>query len=151
MLSTNAAIRNVYNFGTHKQVRLVVYNHFPLAGHPMHLHGHDFWVLEEGFGTWDGTVTNANNPARRDVHFVQKAQDFNTPSYAVYQYELDNPGVWPFHCHIAWHVSSGLYVNLIERPEEIKNINIPSEITDTCNSWAQWSSDHFVDQIDSGL
>lgn len=117
----------------------------------MHLHGHDFWVLEEGFGTWNGTIVNAANPARRDVHVVQKAQDFDVPSYAVYQYDLDNPGVWPFHCHVAWHVSAGLYVNLLERPDDIAKFDIPSSIEETCSAWAQWSSDHLVDQIDSGL
>ena len=25
--------------------------------------------------------------------------------HIVLQYEADNPGVWPFHCHIAWHLS----------------------------------------------
>ncbi len=42
------------------------------------------------------------------------------------QFNADNPGVWPFHCHIAWHVSSGLYVNIMERPADIKQTQIPS-------------------------
>lgn len=25
----------------------------------------------------------------------------------------DNPGVWPFHCHVAWHISDGLSMNVM--------------------------------------
>jgi Multicopper oxidase len=25
------------------------------------------------------------------------------------QFDADNPGVWPFHCHIAWHLSQVRY------------------------------------------
>ena len=25
----------------------------------------------------------------------------------------NNPGVWPFHCHVAWHVSDGLSMNVM--------------------------------------
>ena len=117
----------------------------------MHLHGHDFWVLEEGFGTWDGTVTNAKNPIRRDVQFLQKAQDTSTPSYTVLQYNLDNPGVWPFHCHVAWHVSAGLYANTVEHPDKIQGLNIPSSVSETCQAWGQWTNSNTPDQIDSGL
>ena len=68
------------------------------------------FVLDEGVGEWDGTtVVNAENPQRRDVQ-VLRAQ-----GYIVVQIDADNPGVWPFHCHIAWHVSAGLYINVMVR------------------------------------
>ena len=68
------------------------------------------FVLDEGVGEWDGeTVVNEGNPQRRDVQ-VLKAQ-----GYIVVQIDADNPGVWPFHCHIAWHVSAGLYINVMVR------------------------------------
>lgn len=28
-------------------------------------------------------------------------------SYAILRVKLDNPGVWPLHCHIGWHLASG--------------------------------------------
>jgi len=66
------------------------------------------YILDEGTGTWDGsTVVNARNPQRRDVQLMQPS------GYIVMQFDADNPGVWPFHCHIAWHVSGGLYINLL--------------------------------------
>ena len=78
----------------------------------MHLHGHNFWVVAEGVGLWDGNVDSVN-PQRRDVQLVQPMDDTtNEPGYIVLEFETDNPGVWPLHCHIAWHVSQGLYVNV---------------------------------------
>ncbi len=37
----------------------------------MHLHGHNFYVLHEGPGAWDGTIVRPSNPHRRDVHLVR--------------------------------------------------------------------------------
>lgn len=91
----------------------------------MHLHGHNFFVLAEGQGTWDGKITNYPATQRRDVQIIQQSKDFTTPSYLVIQYDTDNPGVWPFHCHIAWHVSAGLYINAMEHPDKIKQKVIP--------------------------
>ena len=67
----------------------------------MHLHGHEYWVLNEGNDQWDGsTIINPSNPLRRDTH------NLRPNGYMVLQYNADNPGVWPFHCHIAWHLST---------------------------------------------
>jgi FtsP/CotA-like multicopper oxidase with cupredoxin domain len=102
---------NVYDYGKNTSIRAIVYNYFSLP-HPMHLHGHAFWVLAEGAGTWDGTVTNPSNPQRRDTHLVQPGSP-TYPSYAVFEWEANNPGIWPFHCHTSIHVSSGLYVSIM--------------------------------------
>jgi len=78
-----------------------MYNSFVPVGHPMHMHGHEFQVLAEGFGTWDGVITNPDNPTRRDVQFLQQANATDgTPSYTVLQVELDNPAINIFHCHL---------------------------------------------------
>jgi FtsP/CotA-like multicopper oxidase with cupredoxin domain len=66
----------------------------------MHLHGHEFQILAEGFGSWDGTITNPSNPMRRDVQFLQPAAPDNTRSYTVLQVTLDNPTINIFHCHL---------------------------------------------------
>ena len=77
----------------------------------MHLHGHSFWVLAEGFGDWNGTVTNPQNPQRRDTQLMAPATDL--PSFVVLEWNADNPGVWPLHCHSFVHVSAGLLVNVL--------------------------------------
>lgn len=28
--------------------------------------------------------------------------------HAVLRFRADNPGVWLFHCHILWHLGSGM-------------------------------------------
>jgi FtsP/CotA-like multicopper oxidase with cupredoxin domain len=90
---------NVYNFGSNSSVRLVLRNMAPLV-HPIHLHGHNFWILAEGVGSWNGSVNNSN-PQRRDTQLLPPGNPTN-PSYLVIEYVANNPGVWPLHCHIAW-------------------------------------------------
>lgn len=89
---------NVYNFGSNSSVRIVINNNNPAnppISHPMHLHGHNFFVLASGTGTWDGkTITNQANPQRRDVQLLPAG------GYIVLQFTQDNPGTWPLHCHI---------------------------------------------------
>lgn len=135
---------NVYDMGTNSSVRVFVNNTSPTS-HPMHLHGHNFNILAEGAGEWDGTIQHIENTQRRDVQVVQPF------GYMVFQYNTDNPGVWPFHCHIAWHVSQGMYINLMEQTPKIKNLNIPPEAADTCRDWWAYTGHDVVDQIDSGL
>lgn len=44
-------------------------------------------------------------------------------STIVLQIEATNAGVWPIHCHIAWHVSQGLFVQFIEQRDSIKRLD----------------------------
>ncbi|KAK3111597.1 hypothetical protein LTR53_012994 [Teratosphaeriaceae sp. CCFEE 6253] len=143
---------NVYNFGTSPSIRLVVYNYAQTGVHPMHLHGHNMYVLSVGTGIWDGSVVNPQNPQRRDVQLLPNAVSATEPGHMVFQYDTDNPSVWPFHCHIAWHVSAGLYVNLLEQPGKLqRDSQIPSIMAQTCRDWSAWSGTHLVPEIDSGL
>jgi hypothetical protein len=137
---------NVKNFGTNTTIRIIVYNPTP-ASHPMHLHGHNMYILHEGDGNWDGvSIIRSSNPQRRDTQMVRAGGHF------VFQYDADNPGVWPFHCHVAWHAGEGLYANLMERPADIaKDYQIPLVMKQTCDNWANYSSTLVVDQIDSGV
>ncbi|KAG9243496.1 Cupredoxin [Calycina marina] len=135
---------NVYNFGSNSSIRIIL-NNFIGAAHPIHLHGHNMQVLSEGVGTWDGTVVRSTNPQRRDVQILRGN------GYMVLQIDADNPGAWPLHCHIAWHVSAGLYVTVLERPDDIEQLSIPSSMAQTCRDWGTYTGDNVVDQIDSGL
>lgn len=147
---------NVISTGDSKLIRVVwenqkfdpkdphLYN-LTLA-HPMHLHGHDWQVLSAGFGEWDGTVTNPNNPLRRDTHMLPPN------GHLVMQFEADNPGIWPLHCHVAWHVSAGFLVNIMEQPHNLTaRSQIPGLMDQTCRDWNAWTSKNVVPQIDSGL
>jgi len=134
---------NVYNFGSNSSVRFIFLNKSP-APHPMHIHGHNMFILNEGVGQWDGTIINPENPQRRDT------QQLVTGGFMVAQIDMDNPGVWPFHCHISWHVSGGLYINVVERPDDIAKFQFGQDVFDTCRDWAQFTNTQVPNQIDSG-
>ncbi|PQE04935.1 multicopper oxidase protein [Rutstroemia sp. NJR-2017a BBW] len=141
---------NLYNFSTARSIRLQILSLFDQP-HPMHLHGHDFFVLSEGSGTtWDGTITNPTNPMRRDTQLMRPG-----PSYLIIEFEADNPGVWPLHCHTGTHNSAGLLVNILERPDLItggRGGMIERVGRETCGPWnAYTSSGGVVNELDSGV
>ncbi|KAG9236721.1 Cupredoxin [Amylocarpus encephaloides] len=136
---------NVHNMGGNSSFRIIINNNGPPLPHPIHLHGHNMFVLASGPGTWDGKIVNPNNPQRRDVHILPAG------GHMVLQVTADNPGAWPLHCHIAWHVSAGLYVTVLERPKDIQKLPIPAIMAQTCRDWTAFTNTTIVDQIDSGL
>lgn len=62
--------------------------------HPMHLHGHYFKVMAIGNSVVDGAL--------RDVVLVPPMDTVTVV------FDADNPGSWPFHCHHAYHMNSGM-------------------------------------------
>ncbi len=49
----------------------------------------------------------------------------------------DNPGAWFMHCHIEWHLESGLAIQLIEAPlvaQERSEGRVPSIMAEHCNA-----------------
>ncbi|ETS74991.1 hypothetical protein PFICI_13475 [Pestalotiopsis fici W106-1] len=117
------------------------------AVHPMHLHGHDFWILGQGLGTYDAETANLTyaNPPRRDVVQLPGA------GYVVIAFYTDNPGVWLMHCHIAWHTSEGLAVQVLERESEIGALIDADVMSSTCSAWDDYTSEDDVIQDDSGI
>lgn len=86
--------------------------------------------------------------------------------HVVIQYNADNPGVWPLHCHIAFHISQGLLQTNMERPDEIgggkgqgkgrERGGIAETMRQTCRDWRRWEEEvegkgEGVVQIDSGV
>jgi len=75
-------------------------------GHPMHLHGHKFWVLGSGDGGFPyasvvdapAALINTVNPPYRDT------TDLPASGWVAIRYLTDNPGAWLLHCHIQWHL-----------------------------------------------
>ena len=59
--------------------------------------------------------------------------------YLVLALRADNPGAWLVHCHIAWHASSGLAVQILEREPAI-NISRESMagVRRVCDQWNDW-------------
>lgn len=92
------------------------------------------------------------NPPRRDVALLP------ANGYLIIAFKADNPGSWLMHCHIAWHASSGLSLQILERESSI-NISRAGmmEAERVCGNWDawfgdvgnHWSPDEFQD--DSGI
>ncbi|KAG6038838.1 hypothetical protein E4U41_003599 [Claviceps citrina] len=138
---------NVKNTGDAKSVRITINNKTPIA-HPIHMHGFNMYILHEGPGAWDGTIDNGHNPQRRDV------QQVRANGHIVIQFDAaSNPGVWPLHCHIAWHASSGFLAQILTNPREVERYRqkMPQVVAETCRQWGEWTNTNIPDQIDSGL
>jgi len=92
--------------------------------HPFHLHGHDFWVIAKGNGSYpDHQWYSPANPVLRDTELLI-ADNVNLPNitgcgWLQLRFQADNPGVWFFHCHIEWHLIMGMGTVWVERRDEI--------------------------------
>jgi FtsP/CotA-like multicopper oxidase with cupredoxin domain len=133
----------------------------------MHLHGHNFYVLHEGPGAWDGTIVRPTNPTRRDVQIVRpyghlviqfdghpgEEQHHAIPlqaNAACVGKLIGEAGVWAFHCHVAWHASGGFFSSLIVQSKWVAQMEIPRDVEGNCKAWDLWTKHHIVEQIDSG-
>jgi len=94
------------------------------------MHGHQFQVAYRGDANtpmWDGTQQLSKVPVRRDVIFV------NTNSSSVWRFKANNPGVFLIHCHIDFHVESGLTATLFEAPDHLQGaLTIPADHLYVC-------------------
>ncbi|SFQ14588.1 Multicopper oxidase [Nitrosomonas cryotolerans] len=76
-----------------ERVRIRLVNFSPMQHHPIHIHGHTFWLT----GTEGGRIpTNAWIPRNTTLTGVAMAQDFEFVAF--------NPGDWIFHCHMVHHM-----------------------------------------------
>jgi FtsP/CotA-like multicopper oxidase with cupredoxin domain len=114
--------------------------------HPIHLHGHDFYILGQGSGTYSSSTTiNLSNPPRRDVAMLPSS------GYLVIAFVTDNPGAWLLHCHIGWHTSEGFALQLVERSTEIAALIDYDTMNSTCAAWDTYATANGIVADDSGV
>ena len=110
----------------------IVLNNDDAGKHPFHLHGHNFQTVVRSAEDWGAYDANNHSafpavPMRRDVIMVKPSSNI------VLRFKADNPGVWLFHCHIQWHMDSGLVATMIEAPLELqKTLSIPDNHYQVC-------------------
>ncbi|MCJ1408319.1 hypothetical protein MMC19_002394 [Ptychographa xylographoides] len=111
----------------------LVLNSADTGKHPFHLHGHAFQAVvrsDEDAGSYAGNVSLPKVPMRRDTFMVRPGGNI------VLRFKADNPDnsrIWLFHCHIEWHVDSGLIATLIEAPMELQqSLTIPADHFKVC-------------------
>ena len=89
--------------------------------HPIHLHGHHFWLLGSGQGNFVDLEKNASISELLNFENPQRADTATLPKdgWLYLRFKANNPGVWPIHCHIAWHEFMG---QLVLFAEDVENI-----------------------------
>jgi hypothetical protein len=103
-------------------------------------------VLAAEEGVFNGNMSsfNTRNPARRDVATLPGR------GYLAIAFQIDNPGTWLTHCHIAWHASQGLSLEFVESQSEIVTDEVSRGVfNDVCASWR--AHDPLWEQEDSGI
>ncbi len=76
-----------------QKVRIRLGNLSAMDHHPIHIHGHRFWVTET-----DGGVIPKSGQWPESTVLVP------TGSTRTIEFVADNDGDWPFHCHMTHHV-----------------------------------------------
>jgi FtsP/CotA-like multicopper oxidase with cupredoxin domain len=80
-----------------ERVELIFVNQTPMP-HPMHLHGHEFQVVEIDGKRFAGAV--------RDTVLVTPGRR------VVVAFDANNPGLWALHCHLLYHLEAGMFTTL---------------------------------------
>jgi FtsP/CotA-like multicopper oxidase with cupredoxin domain len=80
-----------------ERVELIFVNKTPMP-HPMHLHGHEFQVVEIDGRRFPGAV--------RDTVLVPPGRR------VVVAFDANNPGLWALHCHLLYHLDAGMFTTL---------------------------------------
>jgi len=122
---------NAFILGKNQVIEIVLNNNDG-GKHPFHLHGHNFQAVvrsAENATSYVGNETLPAVPMRRDTFMVHPNGNI------VLRFRADNPGVWLFHCHVEWHVASGLVATMIEAPEDLqKLLTIPEDHLEACRA-----------------
>ncbi|GKV23653.1 hypothetical protein SLEP1_g33357 [Rubroshorea leprosula] len=107
-------------YGARIEIVLQDTNFLNPENHPIHVHGHNFFIVGSGFGNFD----IARDPARYNLIDPPERNTVAVPKggWAAIRIKADNPGVWYIHCHLEEHTSWGLATGFI-----VQNGPIPSQ------------------------
>ena len=79
-----------------ERVRIRIGN-LSMYNHPIHLHGHRFWVTGSDGGRWP---RSAWRPEVTEIIGVGQVRDI--------EFVADNPGDWALHCHMSHHTMNAM-------------------------------------------
>ncbi|KAA1479404.1 laccase [Dentipellis sp. KUC8613] len=124
---------SVYGLKLNQTVDVIIPGGVVGGPHPIHLHGHSFFVLRSsGNGTY-----NFVDPVVRDTVAMG-----NTPGDdIVIRFVTDNAGPWFLHCHIDWHLSAGFAVVMAEEVDAVASLeSVPPAWNDLCPHYMDFTS-----------
>ncbi|KAL3859684.1 hypothetical protein ACJMK2_009892 [Sinanodonta woodiana] len=124
------------------------------GNHPMHLHGHQFYVLGmkklntsirrheiEEMDAKDLLPRNYDTAIKKDTVLVPDG------GYTIIRFHAENPGFWLFHCHVEFHMVMGLA--LVIQVGEVHEMPQPPASFPRCGNWIREESPdgHFESHV----
>ncbi len=95
-----------------ERVRVRIMDFSPVQHHPIHLHGHTFWVTgHEGARM----PSSAWVPRNTELIAVAQASDF--------EFIANNPGDWMFHCHMTHHMMNHMVKDVGPHIRQTDNVD----------------------------
>ncbi len=98
-----------------ERVRLRIGN-LSMHNHPIHLHGHRFWVTGSDAGRWPRSLWR---PEITEIIGVGQMRDL--------EFVADNPGDWALHCHMSHHTMNAMGHD-IANPVGVKQADLAERI-----------------------
>ncbi len=111
-------------------VRITLYNN-SMMRHPMHLHGHDFRVLN----------------GQGDYAPLKNVLDIMPMETDVIEFAANADGDWFFHCHILYHMMAGMN-RVFSYENSQPNPYLPNKATAYKKLQAESNESHFMAQND---
>ncbi|XP_075518771.1 laccase-14-like [Primulina tabacum] len=90
--------------------------------HPMHLHGHSFYVVGSDLGNFNPTEDPQNYNLKDPPLMETIAVPRN--GWTAIRFKANNPGVWFMHCHFERHVSWGMGMTFITKNGKGRNARL---------------------------
>eukprot|EP00949_MAST-11_sp_MAST-11-sp1_P001214 g1214.t1 len=144
----DGVVRSMWHVRLGETVDIELRNPTPMT-HPMHLHGHKFWVLGVGPCSQAGEIAANRSAVKKDTLPVPGK------ACAVLRVTFDNPGPWMFHCHNELHLArgmGGIFVvdHLITAPDGLfSNLSIAEDdINAFCEEQGSAAPRTFMENMD---
>jgi iron transport multicopper oxidase len=113
------------HFIKHGEVIDLIINNCNDSEIPLHLHGHNFYVVYQGHRNSKEFITDVKQQYKfkYDHHATKRdTVNVNANSSLVLRFIADNPGIWVFHAQNIWLLESGLMTTFIEDEYKIRKL-----------------------------
>lgn len=94
-----------------ERVRVRIMNFAPVQHHPIHLHGHTFWVTGH-----EGARIPKTAWVPRNTELIGIAQS------SSFEFIANNPGDWMFHCHMTHHMMNHMVKHVGPRMRQNQDV-----------------------------
>ncbi|TPX47136.1 hypothetical protein SeMB42_g03437 [Synchytrium endobioticum] len=105
-----------------------------LQPHIWHLHGQSFFVTANGTTTAENvTAAQVVNATYIPGSALRDSVRVPVDTFVALRWKAENPGVWAFHCHIDFHLITGMALNFVVGKKYIQeHFELPRPWWDVC-------------------